>query len=200
MVANKLAARLYAQSLVGTSSLLGNESYRKSEAMRNDLSNLRSLYMNEITINGKIYEIPESDLDMSLIDYLRNKLDLTGTKNGCNIGVCGACTVLIDGSSKRSCVVKLNKAIGKEIVTIEGMEAEDGTLHPIQQAFIDAGAIQCGFCTPGMVMSAHSLLLKDNNPTRDQIKKAIAGNLCRCTGYQQIIDAIQNAAMVMREE
>ena len=99
--------------------------------------------MNEITVNGKVHEIPDSDLEMSLIEYLRNKLDLTGTKNGCNIGVCGACTVLIDGSTKRSCVVKLKKTIGKEILTIEGMEAKDGTLHPIQQAFIDCGAIQC---------------------------------------------------------
>jgi aerobic carbon-monoxide dehydrogenase small subunit len=155
--------------------------------------------MNEITVNGKVHEIPDSDLDMSLIDYLRNHLDLTGTKNGCNIGVCGACTVLIDDSSKRACVVKLNKAIGKEIITIEGMEAKDGTLHPIQQAFIDAGAIQCGFCTPGMVLSAQALLLQDKEPSRDRIKKAIAGNLCRCTGYQQIIDAIENAAKVMRE-
>ncbi len=156
--------------------------------------------MNEITINGKVYEISDSDLEMSLVEYLRNKLDLTGTKNGCNIGVCGACTVLVDGISKRSCVIKMKKAIGKEIVTIEGMESKDGTLHPIQQAFVDAGAIQCGFCTPGMVMSAHSLLLQDKNPSRDRIKKAIAGNLCRCTGYQQIIDAVENAAKVMREE
>ena len=154
--------------------------------------------MNEITVNGVVHEIPETDLEMSLIDYLRNKLDLTGTKNGCNIGVCGACTVLIDGSAKRSCVVKLKKAIGKEILTIEGMEAKDGTLHPIQQAFMDAGAIQCGFCTPGMVMSAYALLQQEKEPTRDRIKKAIAGNLCRCTGYQQIIDAVESAAEVMR--
>ena len=154
--------------------------------------------MNEITINGKVYEISDSDLEMSLVEYPRNKLDLTGTKNGCNIGVCGACTVLVDGISKRSCVIKMKKAIGKEIVTIEGMESKDGTLHPIQQAFVDAGAIQCGFCTPGMVMSAHSLLLQDKNPSRDKIKKAIAGNLCRCTGYQQIIDAVENAAKNMR--
>ncbi len=154
--------------------------------------------MNEITVNGKVHEIPDSDLEMSLIDYLRNKLDLTGTKNGCNIGVCGACTVLIDGSAKRSCVLKLKKVIGKEIITIEGMEAKDGTLHPIQQAFIDCGAIQCGFCTPGMVMSSYALLLQEKEPTRDRIKKAIAGNLCRCTGYQQIIDAVETAAEVMR--
>ena len=154
--------------------------------------------MNKITINGKVHEIPESDLEMSLIDYLRNKLDLTGTKNGCNIGVCGACTVLIDGSAKRACVVKLKKSIGKEIITIEGLESRDGTLHPIQQAFIDCGAIQCGFCTPGMVLSAHSLLMQEKEPTRDRIKKAIAGNLCRCTGYQQIIDAVESAAEVMR--
>ncbi len=155
--------------------------------------------MNEITINGKVYEIPDSDLEISLIDYLRNKLDLTGTKNGCNIGVCGACTVIIDGSTKRACIVKLKKAVGKEVLTIEGMESKDGTLHPIQQAFIDCGAIQCGFCTPGMVLSAHSLLMQDKEPSRDRIKKAIAGNLCRCTGYQQIIDAVESAAEVMRE-
>ncbi len=154
--------------------------------------------MNEITVNGKVHVIPDSDLEMSLIDYLRNKLDLTGTKNGCNIGVCGACTVLIDGSAKRSCVLKLKKVIGKEIITIEGMEAKDGTLHPIQQAFIDCGAIQCGFCTPGMVMSSYALLLQEKEPTRDRIKKAIAGNLCRCTGYQQIIDAVESAAEIMR--
>ena len=155
--------------------------------------------MNEITVNGKVHEIPESDLEISLIDFLRNKLDLTGTKNGCNIGVCGACTVLIDGSSKRACVLKLKKVIGKEVLTIEGLESKDGTLHPIQQAFIDAGAIQCGFCTPGMVLSAHALLLQDKEPSRDRIKKAIAGNLCRCTGYQQIIDAVEIAAKEMRE-
>ena len=154
--------------------------------------------MNNITVNGKVYEFPDSDLEMSLIDYLRNKLDLTGTKNGCNIGVCGACTVLVDGSSKRSCVLKLKKVIDKKIITIEGMEGKDGTLHPIQQAFIDAGAIQCGFCTPGMVMSAHALLLQDPEPSRDRIKKALAGNLCRCTGYQQIIDAVESAAEIMR--
>lgn len=154
--------------------------------------------MNEIKVNGKVHKIADSDLEMSLIDYLRTKLDLTGTKNGCNIGVCGACTVLIDGSAKRSCVVKLKKAIGKEIITIEGMEAKDGTLHPIQQAFIDCGAIQCGFCTPGMVMSAYALLQQEKEPSRDRIKKAIAGNLCRCTGYQQIIDAVESAAEVMR--
>ncbi|MCF6335576.1 MAG: (2Fe-2S)-binding protein, partial [Spirochaetales bacterium] len=150
--------------------------------------------MEEITVNGKVFKVSESDLKMSLIDYLRDRLDLTGTKNGCNIGVCGACTVLIDGSSKRSCVVPMIKAVGKKIVTIEGMEAEDGSLHPIQQAFIDAGAIQCGFCTPGMVLSAQSLLLKNKTPSREQIKKALAGNLCRCTGYQQIIDAVEIAA------
>ncbi len=156
--------------------------------------------MDEITVNGKVFRVSGSDLEMSLINYLRDILDLTGTKNGCNIGVCGACTVLIDGSSKRSCVVPMKKAVGKEIITIEGMESEDGSLHPIQQAFIDAGAIQCGFCTPGMVLSAQSLLLKEKNPSREQIKKALAGNLCRCTGYQQIIDAVELAAEVIREE
>ncbi len=150
--------------------------------------------MDVIRVNGKEVKIDEKDKDKTLLDYLRYTLLLTGTKNGCNIGVCGACTVLIDGAPKRSCKVKVGSIIGKEVLTIEGMEGEDGTLHPLQQAFIDAGAIQCGFCTPGMVMSAHSLLLKDPSPSRDKIRKAIAGNLCRCTGYQQIVDAVELAA------
>jgi len=155
--------------------------------------------MNEITVNRKNYEIQDSDLEMSLIDYLRNKLHLTGTKNGCNIGVCGACTVLVNGASKRSCKVKIGSIIGKEVLTIEGMENADGSLHPLQQAFIDAGAIQCGFCTSGMIISAYALLLKDPAPTREKIKKAIAGNLCRCTGYQQIVDAVELAAQRMAQ-
>ncbi len=150
--------------------------------------------MDVIKVNGKEIEIDEKDKEKTLLDYLRYTLLLTGTKNGCNIGVCGACTVLIDGAPKRSCKVKVGSILGKEVLTIEGMENEDGSLHPLQQAFIDAGAIQCGFCTPGMVMSAHSLLLKDPSPSRDKIRKAIAGNLCRCTGYQQIVDAVELAS------
>lgn len=146
--------------------------------------------MNHIIINNIEYLIKEDELDLSLIDYLREHLHLTGTKNGCNIGVCGACTVLINQEAKRSCKLKLRDCLQSQIITIEGMELPDGSLHPLQQAFIDAGAIQCGFCTPGMVLSAHALLIKNNQADIDDIKKALQGNLCRCTGYQQIIDAV----------
>ncbi len=155
--------------------------------------------MDTIKVNGKTVEVPEKEYDTSLLDFLRYKLMLTGTKNGCNIGICGVCTVLVNGASKRSCKVKLGSIIGKEVLTIEGMENADGSLHPLQQAFIDAGAIQCGFCTSGMIINAYALLLKDPAPTRERIKKAIAGNLCRCTGYQQIVDAVELAAQRMAQ-
>ena len=150
--------------------------------------------MADLKVNGKMVSVSEEDLEKSLLDYIRNTLLLTGTKNGCNIGVCGACTVLVGGAAKRSCKVKVSSVIGKEILTIEGLENADGTLHPLQQAFVDAGAIQCGFCTPGMVMSAYSLLTKDPHPSREKIKKSLTGNLCRCTGYQQIFDAVELAS------
>jgi len=124
-------------------------------------------------------------------------LNLTGTKNGCGTGACGACTVLIDDAARRSCLTKLGSVVGKRITTIEGLEQKDGTLHPIQQAFIDAGAIQCGFCTPGMVLSAYALLLKKKRPSREEIRKGINANLCRCTGYQQIVDAVEQASRTM---
>ncbi|MBB6479531.1 (2Fe-2S)-binding protein [Spirochaeta isovalerica] len=147
--------------------------------------------MNEITVNGRIYHFDDSLLDKKLLNYIREDLELTGTKNGCGVGACGACTVLIDGVAKKSCVVPLGKAVGKSVVTIEGVESADGTLHPLQQAFIDAGAIQCGFCTPGMIMKGLDLLEKNPHPSREEIRKAFSGNLCRCTGYQQIIDAVE---------
>jgi carbon-monoxide dehydrogenase small subunit len=152
-----------------------------------------------INVNGKAYEAPSALLDKSLALWLREDLLLTGTKIGCDIGVCGSCTVLIDNKAMRSCKLKLKDVIGKNIITIEGMTQTDGTLHPIQQAFVDCGAIQCGFCTPGMVLSTYALLLENPNPTRTQARNAIKGNLCRCTGYQQIIDAIMSAAQTMRE-
>ena len=145
-------------------------------------------------INSKNVTIKESDLDKQLLTYLREDLDLTGTKNGCGIGVCGTCTILIDNEPCRACKLKVSDIADKEVLTIEGMAAADGTLHPLQQAFLDHGATQCGFCTPGMVLTAHAFLLKNANPTRIQARQAIKGNLCRCTGYQQIIDAIMAAA------
>ncbi len=147
--------------------------------------------MNTITVNGREHNIDDSLLEKKLLKYLREDLELTGTKNGCNVGACGSCTVLIDNVAKKSCVVSLSKVIGKSVTTIEGVEGSDGTLHPLQQAFIDAGAVQCGFCTPGMVMKGLDLLSKNPEPDRDEIRKAFNGNLCRCTGYQQIIDAVQ---------
>lgn len=147
----------------------------------------------KLNINNRIFETG-SPTEETLLNILRNELRLTGTKRGCDIGVCGTCTVLINGEPKRSCIVKLSQlGEGDQITTIEGVE-QDGKLHPIQEAFIEAGAIQCGFCTPGMVLAAKALLDKNPNPTREDIKKALAANLCRCTGYQQIFEAIELAA------
>lgn len=137
--------------------------------------------------------------DRTLLDVLREDLRLTGTKRGCNIGVCGTCTVLIDGKPRRSCTIKMKDLSGHQspitshITTIEGLE-KNGKLHPLQQAFIDCGAIQCGFCTPGMVLAAKALLDSNPNPTREEIKKALSNNLCRCTGYQQIFEAIEKVS------
>lgn len=150
-----------------------------------------------ITVNGIHYEIPEELHAKKISDWLREDLMLTGTKIGCDIGVCGSCTVLINDEAKRSCKLKLNDVDNSNITTIEGICAPDGGLHPLQQAFMDAGAIQCGFCTPGMVLSALALLLKNHRPTRGEIRLALKGNLCRCTGYQQIIDAVELAAGIM---
>jgi carbon-monoxide dehydrogenase small subunit len=132
-----------------------------------------------------------------LLDFLRKELGMTGTKEGCGIGECGACTVLLDGLPVNSCTVPAAQAEGREIITIEGIKNQDGTLHPIQQAFIDAGAIQCGYCTPAMVLNAYALLRRLPDPTEEEIKLAISGVLCRCTGYRQIIEAIILAASRM---
>jgi carbon-monoxide dehydrogenase small subunit len=145
-----------------------------------------------ITVNGINYYDYDPERKLSL--WLREDLSLTGTKIGCDIGVCGSCTILINGEPKLSCPLKVKDVENCNIITIEGVALPDGTLHPIQQAFIDAGAIQCGFCTPGMVLTAYALLKKNPHPTRQQVRQAIRGNLCRCTGYQQIIDAIMLAA------
>ena len=146
----------------------------------------------ELSINGNTYDVVVSPQDL-LIDVLRQKLDLTGTKKGCGQGDCGTCTVLIDGRRALACLTLAIACEGRQILTIEGME-KNGVLHPIQQAFIDKGAVQCGYCTPGMVLSAKALLDENPNPTEHEIKLGISGNLCRCTGYVKIVDAVRDAA------
>jgi carbon-monoxide dehydrogenase small subunit len=147
-------------------------------------------------VNGLEYETI-IEPHMLLIDVLRDKMGLTGTKYSCGAGDCGACTVLIEGKPVFSCLTLAVTAKGKNIVTIEGVGAGN-ELHPIQQAFVDCGAIQCGFCTPGMVLSAKALLDEEPEPTRDEIRTFLAGNLCRCTGYVKIVDAVESAAATMR--
>jgi carbon-monoxide dehydrogenase small subunit len=142
-----------------------------------------------LTVNQKEYELAVSP-NMALMDLLRDELNLTGVKEGCGIGECGACTVLLNGRAVSSCIVLAVEADGCEIETIEGLDTEDG-LHPIQEAFVEHGAIQCGFCTPGMILSAKGLLNKNPNPSEHEIRTAISGNLCRCTGYQKIVEAIK---------
>jgi carbon-monoxide dehydrogenase small subunit len=133
----------------------------------------------------------------TLLEVLREDLYLTGTKHGCELGECGACTVLIDGLPVLSCLVLPVECQGREIKTVEGM-AQGGELHPLQQAFAELGAAQCGYCTPGILLTAEALLADDAAPTRDDIKQAFAGNLCRCTGYTKILDAVELAALRMK--
>jgi carbon-monoxide dehydrogenase small subunit len=147
----------------------------------------------QLKVNGLAYK-KEVEPRRTLLELIREDLELTGTKEGCGLGECGTCTVLLDGKPIKSCITLAVQANGREITTIEGMEEADGTLHSIQQAFIDHGAIQCGFCTPGMVLSAKALLDEKPKPTEMDVKQAIAGNLCRCTGYQKIVEAILAAA------
>ena len=144
-----------------------------------------------LTLNGKT-RTAEVEADTRLIDMLRNSFRLTGVKEGCGAGECGACTVLLD-EAVCSCVVPAVQSDGHSVTTIEGLE-ENGELDALQQAFIDCDAVQCGFCTPGMIMSAKALLLKNPHPNRDEIKRALAGNVCRCTGYIPIVNAVSEAA------
>ncbi len=145
-----------------------------------------------LTVNGaqERLDVPSN---MTLLHLLRDKLALTGTKNGCEAGECGACTVLLDGEPVNSCLVLAVEADGREVVTVEGLSTGD-ELSPLQAAFVEHNAVQCGFCTPGMLISAHALLERTPQPTEQEIKEALVGNLCRCTGYVRIIDAIQAAA------
>jgi carbon-monoxide dehydrogenase small subunit len=144
------------------------------------------------TLNGKHVEIDVAD-NARLLDVLRDTLGLTGTKEGCGVGECGACTVIVDGDAVDSCLYPALRANGKSVTTIEGL-AHDGRLDRLQQAVLDHHALQCGFCTPGFIMSAKALLDKNPHPTREEVKVAIAGNLCRCTGYEQLIEAVLDAA------
>jgi carbon-monoxide dehydrogenase small subunit len=145
-----------------------------------------------LRVNGDEVPVGVGDQE-TLLEALRNRLGLTGTKQGCDVGDCGSCTVLLDGKPVPSCLVLAADAEGREVTTIEGLATGDG-LHPVQRAFHEVGAVQCGFCTPGMVLSAKSLLDANPSPSRDEIRWALSGNLCRCTGYRKIVDAVELAA------
>jgi carbon-monoxide dehydrogenase small subunit len=148
-------------------------------------------------VNGRSYEVIMTP-NLTLSELLRERLELTGTKHACEVGQCGSCTVLVDGRPTLSCSTLAVAVRDKEILTIEGL-SRGSQLHPIQQAFIDYGAIQCGFCTPGMILMAKALLDENPQPTREQVKEGLGGNLCRCTGYVKIIDAVMAAARTMRK-
>ena len=145
-----------------------------------------------VTINGRRYSLSVEPA-RTLLDFLREDLGLTGTKRGCDIGECGACTVILDGQAVNSCLVLVGQIDGREVITVEGL-ASGGELDGLQKAFLDRDAVHCGFCTPGMLMSAKALLDRDPDPDEREIRKAISGNLCRCTGYVQVVEAIQKAA------
>jgi carbon-monoxide dehydrogenase small subunit len=145
-----------------------------------------------LKVNDREYDLV-IPVNRTLTQVLRENLMLTGTKQGCSLGDCGSCTVLMDGQPVNSCLVLAVEAEGHEILTIEGL-SEEGKLHPIQQAFVEHGSIQCGFCSPGMILSAKALLDKNPTPAKSEIREALSGNLCRCTGYQKIVDAIESLA------
>ena len=151
-----------------------------------------------LIVNGSTYTA-EAEPSESLLDVLRERLGLTGSKIGCNEAECGSCTVIVDGLPMLSCVMLVGDARNKEVLTIEGLAA-DGELHPLQTAMINNGGIQCGYCTPGVIMSAYALLQEDPHPTSDEIRFALAGNICRCTGYNKIVESIQSAASNMRSQ
>jgi len=148
------------------------------------------------TVNGDPVEV-EVQPHWPLLRVLRDKLELTGAKMGCGEGECGACTVLVDGKPINSCIYPVLEAEGKQVLTIEGLVSSENELHPIQQAFLDKAGVQCGFCTPGMIMSAKALLDMNPNPTEDEVRHALAGNFCRCTGYVQIVESVRHAAELL---
>jgi nicotinate dehydrogenase subunit A len=147
------------------------------------------------TLNGEAVTL-ETEADRNLLWVLRTDLEKTGTKYGCGVGMCGTCTVLVDGEAVRACLTNLDYVRGKSVTTIEGL-AKDGELHPLQKEFFERGAYQCGYCTPGMIMNAQGLLQKNPNPTRDEIVQGMEGNLCRCSAYKRIIEAIEAHAGAM---
>ena len=152
--------------------------------------------ISELLVNGNRLRVDISS-DRSLLNVLRDELNLTGSKYGCGEGQCGACTVLIDGQATRSCITTVGAAVGKKITTIEGLE-KSGRLHPLQQAFLDADALQCGYCTPGMIMSGVALLAKNTSPSDQEIVRVMEGNICRCGTYPRIVTAIRKAAQSMK--
>ena len=149
-----------------------------------------------VTVNGERHE-QEVEPRLLLVHYLRETLGLTGTHVGCDTSQCGACTVMVNGRAVKSCTMFAVQADGAEVVTVEGL-AEDGKLHPVQEGFWEEHGLQCGFCTPGMIMAAHQLLKDNGNPSEAEIRRGIEGNLCRCTGYQHIVNAVQHAAKAMQ--
>lgn len=152
----------------------------------------------KLSVNGRDHNV-NIEPNARLLDVIRDQLGFTGTKEGCGVGECGTCTVILNGRKVNSCMVLAAQADGSKILTIEGIASDNGSLHPIQEAFIEAGAVQCGFCTPGMVLSAYELLSHNPSPSRDEVKIAISGNLCRCTGYKQIVEAVELAVGKMKE-
>ena len=143
-----------------------------------------------ITVNGKPMEALVRP-DQTLLSFLRDDLELMGTKESCSIGECGACTVVIDGKAVKSCITLAAQCDGKSVLTIEGLQGPDGSLHPLQQAFIDTNAVQCGFCTPGFIMKAYAFTEQNPNPTHEEVIEAVSSNLCRCTGYVDIVKAVE---------
>jgi aerobic carbon-monoxide dehydrogenase small subunit len=154
--------------------------------------------MIELSVNGERVEVHSPPL-ARLLDVLRGPLALTGTKEGCGEGECGACSVLLDGEPVNSCLVAVGQCQGRSVVTVEGLSSH-GALSPLQRCFVEHGGAQCGICTPGMLIAADALLRSNPSPTEDDVREAIAGNLCRCTGYQRIVDAVLESAAQMREE
>jgi carbon-monoxide dehydrogenase small subunit len=159
---------------------------------------MRKKHKIHLTVNGEPYDLLVEPRQ-SLVDIIRYELGLTGTKKGCDTGDCGACTIILNGKPVNSCLILGVEADGSDILTIEGLQ-KGGQLHPIQKAFIDHGAVQCGFCTPGMILSAKALLDSSPHPSEEEIKHAISGNLCRCTGYKKIIEAIRSIGGQPKEE